>query len=426
MKLKNYQRKLKLINSDYSKIDIKWIGKIPNDWNLTRGKYVFNSKKLINKNTKCKNLLSLTLNGVLNKDFYSTDGLRPENYNTYQIFQKNDLVFKMIDLANVKTSRVGLVHEEGIMSSAYIRLEPIKEKIHSKFAYWFYFDLYKKEVYNSIGGGVRSTLSSSDMLELFLPTPQLTEQKLISNYLDQKTEKIDLLINKTRNKIKLLKEQHSTLINQSVIKKGKMHRLASLGIFSKGKNIKKDDLTESGYPVILYSHIYTKYERITSEVNFFTSKKIASSATKIKSGSFLFTSSGETREEIGKTLLFKSDKDVLIGGDIIVFNLINEDNFDLEYLSYFFNSQNFQEQKSSSSRGDIIVHIYKRQIRELKICFPSKDEQIKTRKLLDKNEKITKNLIKNYFKKIEILKEYRLSLISSAVTGKFRVTEDML
>ena len=115
------------MNKKDSQID--WIGDIPMQWKLIKGKYVFNSQKEINKNLKCTNLLSLTYYGVLNKDFTGSGGLRPKDYETYQIFQKDDLVFKMIDLENIKTSRVGIVHEEGIMSSAYIRQIPLKEKI---------------------------------------------------------------------------------------------------------------------------------------------------------------------------------------------------------------------------------------------------------------------------------------------------------
>ena len=86
----------------YKKTNIQWIGEIPSHWNLLRGKFLFNSKKQINKDFQCNNLLSLTLLGVLNKDFESNEGLRPENYGTYQIFQKDDLVFKMIDLDNIQ------------------------------------------------------------------------------------------------------------------------------------------------------------------------------------------------------------------------------------------------------------------------------------------------------------------------------------
>ena len=48
--------------------------------------------------------------------------------------------------------------------------------------------------------------------------PPLEEQKLISRYLDKKTEQIDLLIEKIQKKIELLKEQRTSLINQGVTK----------------------------------------------------------------------------------------------------------------------------------------------------------------------------------------------------------------
>ena len=128
-------------NFNLIQTNIDWIGEIPINWEFKRGKYLFKFRKEINKNLQSKNLLSLTLFGVLNKDFQSLEGLRPDNYRTYQIFEKDDLVFKMIDLENINTSRVGIVHEKGIMSPVYIRHEPLRNKIIPRFAYCFFFDL---------------------------------------------------------------------------------------------------------------------------------------------------------------------------------------------------------------------------------------------------------------------------------------------
>jgi len=201
---------------------IDWIGAIPNNWQLIRGKYLFKYKKDINKGLKNKNLLSLTLKGVLNKDYHSNEGLRPQNYDTFQLFEKDDIVFKMIDLDNISTSRVGLVHEKGIMSSAYIRHEPIKSKIYPKYAYWCYFDLYNKNIFNVLGNGVRSTLSSDDILNIALPLPGIEEQKNISNYLDKKSEIIDLKIISYNKKIRYLKELTKILIEIFVTGKKKL------------------------------------------------------------------------------------------------------------------------------------------------------------------------------------------------------------
>ena len=201
----------------YKGSGVEWIGPIPSSWDLIRGKFVFQNKKEINNENQELNLLSLTLNGVLNKDINSNDGLRPTEYSTYQIFEKDDLVFKLIDLENTQTSRVGLVHERGIMSPVYIRLEPQK-RISSKYSYYFYYDLYKQHIYNFLGSGVRSSLTPSNLLEIELPLPPLSEQQQIVSFLDTKTSLIDSLIEKTQRKIELLKEKRTSLINEVVTK----------------------------------------------------------------------------------------------------------------------------------------------------------------------------------------------------------------
>ncbi len=196
--------------------EIEWIGNIPKHWNSERGKDKFFYDKCINKGLISKNVLSLTYGGVINKDFDTTVGLNPGSYETYQFVNKNDLIFKLIDLENIKTSRVGIVHENGIMSSAYIRLNP-KRNIHSRYYYYLYFFYYRINLFNYLGGGVRSTLGYSRLLEIPIISPQSKDEQIqIANYLDEKTTKIDDIISKIKNQVEALKEFRKTLINDVV------------------------------------------------------------------------------------------------------------------------------------------------------------------------------------------------------------------
>ncbi len=70
----------------------------------------------------------------------------------------------------------------------------------------------------SLGQGVRQTISFTHIKDEKLVVPPLEEQKLISRYLDKKTEQIDQLVEKVQRKIELLKEQRASLINQHVTK----------------------------------------------------------------------------------------------------------------------------------------------------------------------------------------------------------------
>ena len=57
----------------YQETNCDWIGQIPSDWKLIRGRFLFKSPKELNRDLQCDNLLSLTLSGVLNKDFKSSE-----------------------------------------------------------------------------------------------------------------------------------------------------------------------------------------------------------------------------------------------------------------------------------------------------------------------------------------------------------------
>jgi len=118
---------------EMKKSGIEWIGMIHEHWEVKRVSEFFNSPKTITNPGRI-DVLSLTLNGVIEKDIENNKGLNPESYDTYQIFRKNDLVFKLIDLANYQTSRVGRVWKDGIMSSAYIRLTKKKILIFTIFS----------------------------------------------------------------------------------------------------------------------------------------------------------------------------------------------------------------------------------------------------------------------------------------------------
>jgi type I restriction enzyme S subunit len=144
--------------------------------------------------------------------------LQASEFETYQIFDAGDLVFKLIDLQNIKTSRVGLVPERGIMSPAYIRLRVEANRVLPEFCYWYFTDLYNRQVFNQLGGGVRQTLGPEELLTLPFIRPTLEEQSAIAAFLDQETGKIDALVAEQERLIALLKEKRQSVISQAVTK----------------------------------------------------------------------------------------------------------------------------------------------------------------------------------------------------------------
>ena len=201
--------------AEYKESGLPWIGRVPGDWRVERTKWIFRSRKELNVGRRITNVLSLTLRGVVNNDPESPEGMVPKDYATYQLFRKHDLVFKLIDLENIRTSRVGLVHEDGIMSSAYVRLAPSKS-VNIRFFYFQFFDLYTRAVFNALGAGVRSTLGATDLGELRIAVPPPDEQAAIVRFLDHANRKIDGFIRAKRKLIGLLNEQKQAIIHRAV------------------------------------------------------------------------------------------------------------------------------------------------------------------------------------------------------------------
>lgn len=197
---------------------VAWIGEIPANWNLVQTKrYFYNKKQIVGNAVDEYERLALTMNGVIKRSKDDNEGLQPEKFEGYQILRKNEIVFKLIDLENVKTSRVGLSPYTGLVSPAYIVISNDSED--NRFYYCWFMFMYYNEVFNHLGGaGVRSALNAKDVMMLPIPEIDKTLQKRLADYLDEKCGKIDAIIEKQQAVIEKLKEYKLSVITETITK----------------------------------------------------------------------------------------------------------------------------------------------------------------------------------------------------------------
>ena len=202
---------------------IEWIGKIPEDWEVGRVKNCYiHHKDVVGDNADNYERLALTLNGVIKRSKVDATGLQPEAFEGYQILRQNELVFKLIDLENVSTSRVGYSPFTGIVSPAYIVLNPRNEK-ESRFGEYFFLSMWQREVFNHLGDdGVRSSLNAKDLLDIPYPLVSSDEKQKIVTFLDCKSSEIDSVISKTRETIEEYKKLKQSIITEVVTGKVKI------------------------------------------------------------------------------------------------------------------------------------------------------------------------------------------------------------
>ena len=197
---------------------IEWIGEIPDDWALIRFKDIFiNRKEIAGTRSFLFDRLALTMNGVIKRDKDDSDGLQPKEFDGYQIIYENDFIFKMIDLQNISTSRVGLSPYTGLVSPAYICFSPRKKGQYNLFVYYFLMSLYYNCVYNNLGGnGVRSALNATDMGQFLIPFPSTNTQIQIVSMIENRCAAVERLITNQQEQIEKLKEYKQSVISEAV------------------------------------------------------------------------------------------------------------------------------------------------------------------------------------------------------------------
>lgn len=197
---------------------IPWIGEVPEGWGIHPLYSYFAERKNKNSMLQEQNLLSLSYGKIIRKDINTNGGLLPANFTTYNIVQPNDIVIRPTDLQNDKKSlRTGLVTEKGIITSAYISLQPIAN-IYIKYFHYLLHSYDINKVFYNMGNGVRQGLNYSEFSKLMLLCPGKEEQHRIADFLDSKCSEIDTLIENLRARVESAKEYKKAVITEAVTK----------------------------------------------------------------------------------------------------------------------------------------------------------------------------------------------------------------
>lgn len=414
----------------YKSSAIPWIDELPQHWGEEKGKWLHRFRKDLNKRKQCDNVLSLTLRGVVNNDPDDPEGLVPKDYGTYQIFEKDDLVFKLIDLENFRTSRVGLVHERGIMSPAYLRVQPGKK--HSpRYFYYYYFTLYQQGIYNKLGAGVRSTLGPTDLLEIGVPVPSKDEQDRIVAFLDQKTAEIDAAIAKKERLIELLQEQKNIRIHQAVLRGLNPEvPLCDSGVSWIGavpahwkvipnRYIFREQNARSLRGEETHLSMSQRYGLVPAkELDVQTLQSESYDGAKLCQRGDLV----QNRLKAHLAVFAVAPCDGLVSPDYSVFRLQNSENLPV-YFERLFKTPNYLGEFNRRVRGIVVgfLRLYSEDFNAIPALVPPSDEQAEIVKFIEATNTDFENIRAKIDAEIVMLRELKAITVASAVTGKIKV-----
>lgn len=411
---------------------ISWVGEIPKEWSVNRAKYCFvNTKEIAGCRSDRYERLALTMNGVIKRSKDDSNGLQPEKFETYQILRPDELVFKLIDLQNVSTSRVGLSPYLGLVSPAYIILKSNK-RVLPAFAEKYFLMLWKNQIFNALGdAGVRSNLNSKDLLELSIPFPSLDEQQRIAEFLDRECGKIDGLKADIQAQIDTLEQYKRSVITEAV---------------THGLN-PSAPMKDSGIPWVgqFPTHWTKKKGKYILRYMSKPVKQDDGVITCFRDGEVTLRSN---RREDGFTM---ADKEIgyqgVDVGDLVVhgmdgfagaigisdsrgkaspvLNVLNTKQ-NKKYIMYYLRSMAYGEVFTALSTGIRVRSCDLRwnKLAELLYPLPPIDEQNNIVNYIDEQIARTNDIIEDKKSQIETLDGYKKSLIYEYVTGKKEVICD--
>jgi type I restriction enzyme, S subunit len=420
----------------YKDSGVDWIGEIPNDWSVKRMCYLFLPTSI--KSTEGEINLSVYRDyGVIPRDSRDDNhNVVSEDTSNYKLVEVGDFVMNKM---KCWMGSLGLSEFRGIVSPSYTVMKPLTND-NSRFLHYLLRSPFYIPQYRRLSYGVRIgqwDLRFEDFRDLSCILPPISEQQQIVSFLDTKTSLIDSLIEKTQLKIELLKENRTSLINE-VVTKGlnpnvemkdsgvewigeipshwEVKRLKHITKSINGFSFKSDDFDrEFDIPVIRIGDVgdvidfgdcvKVKSHFLEDKKEFIVKKDDIliglTGGTIGKSGKYNYDSPSLLNQRVG---LLRNKPSVLNG---LLYHYVKSEVF-IRYI--FFDC--YGGGQDNISMGDILNMVFP---------YPPLSEQQQIVSYLDEHTQLIDKTISVEERRIELLKEYRQSLISEVVTGKRKV-----
>ena len=194
---------------------VEWLGNVPATWDTAPLRVFLKLRRDIvgaeSANTK---LLSLTLQGVIERDMDNPTGKMPASFDGYQRISAGEMVFCLFDMDETPRT-VGVAPQNGMLTGAYTVFQP-QSDLWARYLYYFFLHVDEYKRLRPFYRGLRKTIRPGPFLSIQVPRPSEDVAQKIVEHLDRATARIDTLIAKTERSIELLREHRIALITAAV------------------------------------------------------------------------------------------------------------------------------------------------------------------------------------------------------------------
>ena len=418
---------------EYKKSGVKWIGEFPKHWKVKRLKYIADL-----------NMGQSPPSEEYNSDQIGTPFLQGNaefglHHPTPKIYcptaKKHANPGDILLSVRAPVGAINVANQEYGIGRGLCAIRPQTNQLERRYAKYL-LEVVRAELHVVATGSTYEAVTVNEVSNLTYVVPPLSEQTQIANFLDRKTKQIDELIRIKERQIELLQEQRTALINQ-VVTKGldpnvemKPSGVEWIGKIPKHWEVKRnkrifnerDDRSATGKEELLtVSHI----------------TGVSPRAEKTNVGMFLAeTLEGYKHCSVGNLVINTmwawmgalgiSKFDGIVSPSYNVYELKSSEYLP-RYYDYLYRTPNHVNEIIRWSKGIWTSRwrLYPDAFFNMFTIIPPFREQVHIVNFLDRKTQQIDELIAAEQRKIELLKEYRQSLISEAVTGKIDVRNEV-
>jgi restriction endonuclease S subunit len=436
----------------YKDSGVEWLGKVPEHWDIIRLKHL------------AGNDIDIVQTGPFGAQLHASDYVEDgvpliliRNVNNLKIDDSDipkitkdkaeSLSIYRLQIGDIVFSRVGSIgriaivteREKGwLISGQMLRIRIKNPNLINDFSlHVFCSDVISEFVKFKSVGSTRDSINTEILRNIPVPIPPLPEQRAISIFLDDRTRKIDSLIEKKQKMIELLKEERAAVINQAVTKglnpdapmkdsgigwlgevpeKWGVKKLKYIAEVVLGKMLTNDD--KGGYfykPYLRAQNIgLQKVNSDDIKQMWFSEKEL--DQYRVKLNDLLVSEGGE----VGRTAIWKNIiEECYIQNSVHKVTMLDGNNpYYFLYLFFLYGQLGYFD--SIVSRVSI-AHLTREKLKEVFCLIPSIGEQEHIVKHIESESTKIDSAISIIEKELLLLQEYRTGLISEVVTGKIDV-----
>ncbi len=433
---------------DYVDSGVEWLGRVPSHWQIIR----------------LKNTINGCVNGLWGADPNGKDELvvvRVSDFDeqklnvsdeklTYRSIPENERKSRLLKFGDLLIEKSGggdktLVGRVVLFDKSYTavtsnfvaKMTP-KNWVNHSFLKYVFFSLYSRGVnYVSIKQttGIQNLDANSYLNEVFC-FPDEFVQAEVANFLDKKTAQIDDAIAIKEQQISLLKERKQIIIQQAVTQGldpnvpmkdsgvdwiGKIPAhwdiVPGFTVFKEGKDSNKG-MIESQVLSLSYGNVIIKpEEKLVGLVpESFETYQIA------LPGDIIIRCTDLQNDKTSLRTGIVRNKGIITSAYL---NLRLKTEHSAEFMHYFLHVLDITKTIYRFGSG-LRQNLSYKDFKHMRILMPPKAEQIEIVNYINNQVEVTESSIDLIKNKIEKLKEYKTTLINSAVTGKIKITPEML